>query len=168
MPFLQLLHLTSNCPLCRGKTPKCSTVLEKTSSGTAGVNFLHPSFVCFCSAETFSCRVLDKAIERSLLCMYLFVCLFDDSSTLLLMALQTDQNNDCIYWLVELFSILSFVTNIWKTFLFRWTFVALMLKDRFVSQDETEVRNSMQSDDILLFHLLLWQHALVPQVLRLA
>lgn len=46
--------------------------------------------------------------------------------------------------------------------------MALMFKDQFVSQDETEVRNSMQYDNTLLFHLLLWQRALVPQVLRLA
>lgn len=46
--------------------------------------------------------------------------------------------------------------------------MALMFEDQFVSQDETEVRNSMQCDNALLFHLLLWQHALVPQVLGLA
>lgn len=46
--------------------------------------------------------------------------------------------------------------------------MALMFEDQFVLQDETEVRNSMQCDNTLLFHLLLWQHALVPQVLRLA
>lgn len=45
--------------------------------------------------------------------------------------------------------------------------MALMFEDPFVSQDKSEVRNSTQCDT-LLFHLLLWQHALVPQALRLA
>lgn len=43
-----------------------------------------------------------------------------------------------------------------------------MFKDQFISQDETEVKNSKQHDNILLFYLLLWQQALVPQALRLA
>lgn len=46
--------------------------------------------------------------------------------------------------------------------------MVLMFEDEFVSQDETRVGNSMQCDNTLLFHLLLWQHPLVPLVLRLA
>lgn len=46
--------------------------------------------------------------------------------------------------------------------------MALMFEDLFVSQGKSEVRNSTQCDNTLLFHLLLRQHALVPQALRLA